>query len=262
MTSDSAWEHIPVSDLAKETIWRTEWMQYSLASQQYFDLGREVPGLYPKEPTDLTPAEKEELKKAAWERFSNLPMFFVKVSEVLYTVPQIPHLQDVTIGVGYRELQEPEGSSSDFKVVSKQFRYLAKHLSDPHMERYHGRAPRWRWYLNGNFIEEDLPRRAITSNLPFNERPVPRRGLVAVNPDDPDYFKICREQGITPVVKGQPSPTLTNGTRDSVSTTATSHKHNGVNGTIGSMPSPEDPAKARHALNGINGTSQEVAHES
>jgi hypothetical protein len=230
-------------------------MQYSLASQQYFDIGREVPGLYPKEPTELTSAEKEELKKRAWERFCELPMFFVKVSELLYTIPHIPHLRDVMIGVGYRELQEPEGSSPGFKVVSKPFRYLAKHLADPNMERYHGRAPRWRWYLNGNFVEEDLPKRAITSNLPFNERPVPRRGLLAVNPDDPDYLKICHEQGITPLIKSQPSPTLTNGIRDNMLNAVTSQKVNGINGSNGAMLSPEDPAKRSHVLNGINGTS-------
>lgn len=230
-------------------------MHYSLASQQYFDIGREVPGLYPHEPTELTSTEKEDIKRGAWERFRELPMFFVKVSELLYIVPQIPHLRDVVIGVGYRELQEPEGSSPEFKVVSKPFRYLAKHLSDPNMDRYHGRAPRWRWYLNGNFVEEDLPKRAVTSNLPFVERPVPRRGLLAVNSDDPDYLKICREQGITPLMKGQPSPTLTNGGRDTADNASTGHKVNGVHGRNGTLSSPENFAKGSHAVNGTNGSS-------
>lgn len=257
----SAWDHVPVSTLAKETLWRTEWRQYSLASQQYFDLGREVPGLYPKDPLELTAAEKEELKQSAWERFRDMPMFFVKVSELLYTVPHISHLNGVTIGVGYRELQEPETSSTGFRVVSKQFRYLAKHLSDPNMERYHGRAPRYRWYLNGSFVEEDLPKQAITSHLPFNERPVPRRGLLAVNPNDPDYLKICREQGIAPLIKGQPSPTLTNGTREDSVHGGLSQKVNGINGSHGAVSSLEDPAKARQPLNGVNGIRQEISHE-
>lgn len=251
-----------MSTLAKETLWRTEWRQYSLASQQYFDLGREVPGLYPKDPVELTTADKEELKQSAWERFLDMPMFFVKVSELLYTIPHIPHLHGVTIGVGYRELQEPEGSSTGFRVVSKQFRYLAKHLSDPNMERYHGRAPRYRFYLNGSFVEEDLPKQAITSHLPFNERPVPRRGLLAVSPSDPDYLKICREQGIAPLVKGQLSPTLTNGTRDDSTHGGLGQRMNGINGSHGVFSPPEDPVKARNSINGINGARREVSHES
>ena len=173
------------------------------------------------------------------------------MSELLYTVSQIPHLRDVRLGVNYRELMETEGAPN--------YGYLAKWKGDPDIGRYRGFCPRWKWYINGVLVGEDLPKPAQTSKTPFVERPVPRRGLQAVLPDDPDYVRICHEQGIIPLVKGVNSPAPTNSNREisgNVTPTVKGDKPFGVNGDsnnptrgvgVHATNGPQTP-------NGINGS--------
>ncbi|KHN99553.1 ankyrin repeat protein [Metarhizium album ARSEF 1941] len=180
----TAWERAPVSRLAKTMIWRTEWPRYSLLLEQLWELGRQLPGYYhDTDPAHLDFFARKQLQDEALEKFLALDMFFVKLSDFLYTVPNIPHLRSLRIAVEYRELPENESQLHGWKVFSKW-------KQDPGAERFHPFAPRNKYYINGVSDGDDLPVPHQTSKTPFPEKRVPRRGLVRVFPEDPDYEQI------------------------------------------------------------------------
>lgn len=79
-TSDTDWRRVPVSHLAKVTLWRVEAGLYSLLDAKTQDLGRQLPDYYGSEnPAELSMQTKDRLKQAAWERFRSMDLFFVKV---------------------------------------------------------------------------------------------------------------------------------------------------------------------------------------
>ncbi|KAF4983342.1 hypothetical protein FZEAL_1234 [Fusarium zealandicum] len=205
----TAWERVPVSSLAKLTLWRIEWSLYSLVDEKLWGIGRQLPNYYGDEdPSELRFQTKQRLKQEAWERFLNMDMFFVKVSDLMYTIPNIPHLRHVQLAVEYRELLETEEQSLGWRTAQKW-------KQDPDADRFHGFAPRAKYYLNGIIMGEDLPQLAQTSKTPFPEKKVPRRGLVQVYPDDPEYSRICVEQGLEHLVNGHLSPPFLNGIHSS-----------------------------------------------
>lgn len=164
-----------------------------------------------------------------------------QLSDFLYTVPNIPHLRNLRIAVNYRELLENESQLFGWKVTQKW-------KQDPGAERFHVFAPRNKYYINGVFVGEDLPTRHKTSKTPFPEKRVPRRGLVQVFPEDPDYERICMEQGLEHLVKGLQTPSLPNGDHSSPTMhTATTPSKPSVNGTSGLANGEK--------LNGAHGTS-------
>lgn len=230
----TAWERAPVSRLAKITLWRVEWDLYSLTSEKYWDLGLQLPGYYGDDgPGSMSFKTKQRLKQAAWERFLNTDMFFVKLSELLYTVSNTPHLRNIMLAVEYRELLENEAQAIGWQTPQKW-------KQDPNMDRYFGFAPRHKYYLNGTFVKEDLPSEHAVSKIPFPDIRLPRRGLVQVAPDDPDYERICIEQGLVHLVKKTESPSLPNGIHAPVTEQPQSVLVNGANG---------------HGPNGMNGSS-------
>ncbi|KAF4495458.1 nasopharyngeal carcinoma susceptibility LZ16 [Fusarium agapanthi] len=205
----TAWERAPVTELAKLSLWRVEWRLYSLLDDKLWDLGRQLPEYYGDEdPSEFSYGTKQRLKAEAWEKFLNMDMFFVKVSDLMYTVPNIPHLRHIRLEVEYRELLETEAQSRGWGTCQKW-------KQDPDSARYNRLAPRCKYYHNGAFVGEDKPQLAQTSSTPFVDKKVPRRGLVQVLPDDPDYTRICLEQGLEHLINGHPSPPLVNGIHSS-----------------------------------------------
>ncbi|KJZ74103.1 hypothetical protein HIM_06552 [Hirsutella minnesotensis 3608] len=247
----TAWEREPVSNLAKLTLWRTEWARYALISDKLWDLGRQLPGYYgDEEPSSLSFDTKERLKQAAWEKFSALDMFFVKVSDLLYIVPNVPHLRNVKLAVEYRELLESETQAIGWRSTQKW-------KQDPGADRFFGFAPRNKYYVNGTLIGEDVPARHQTSKTPFPEARVPRRGLVQVFPDDPEYEHICQEQGLEHLLRGPQTPIISNGVNSSSSSQVTTPTKVLVNGANGhSAPEPTNGALAVNGstANGVNGS--------
>ncbi len=76
----TAWEHIPVSMIAKKVIWRLESDRYALTTPALYDIGRQLPDYYGGEdPETMSYRVPERLRGEAWERFAALDMFFVKV---------------------------------------------------------------------------------------------------------------------------------------------------------------------------------------
>jgi hypothetical protein len=110
--------------------------------------------------------------------------------------------------VGYRELPEDETKLGSLSAPSS-----CKWKSDPDAARYHGWTPQSKYYLNGELVGEDLPKFAAVSSTPFPESRVPRRHMRAVPPDDPEYPRLCHEQGLGHLLNGEAcgSPSLPNG---------------------------------------------------
>jgi hypothetical protein len=260
----TAWERAPVSQLAKMSLWRVEWRLYSLVDDKVWDLGRQLPEYYGDEdPSELCFHTKQRLREEAWEKFRNMDMFFVKLSDLMYTVSNIPHLRNTQLAVEYRELLESEAQSMQWGWGTCQ-----KWKQDPDAARYHGLAPRCKYYLNGALVGEDMPQLAQTSSTPFPDKKVPRRGLVQVFPDDPDYARLCLEQGLEHLINGHLSPPLANGIHSSpVSQKSMMLGGHPINGTFkaltpGSAIESLPMSSAGHdtLTNGINGKTNGTSH--
>lgn len=174
----------------------------------------------------------------------------------MYTIPNIPHLRNIELAVEYRELLESEEASR--KLIGT----FAKWKQDPDAHRYRNFAPRHKLYMNGDFFHEVLPQTSQISRTPFPEKRVPRRGLIQVMPDDPDYARICLEQGLEHLLNDHSSPPLVNGIHSSpMSQKSAIMGGQMTNGTIkvltpGSMTESSMPAAPNGGLtNGINGFS-------
>ncbi|RDA90305.1 hypothetical protein CP533_3340 [Ophiocordyceps camponoti-saundersi (nom. inval.)] len=245
----TAWERTPANSLSKLSIWRSEWPFWSLRPDHLWDLGRQIPGYYEKDPKDMDHDSFERLRIEGWERFRNMDMFFVKVSDLMYTVPNIPHLRNIRLDVVYRELQETEDQG---------IKTYFKHRRDPGAERYFGFAPRRRYYVNGVPTGEELPSDVQTSKTPFPEVRVPRRGLVRVYPNEPDYEEICKKQGLEHLLRKEPvTPALPNGVHPSpvsqtTTTTSPPVKAALVNGTS-THPTDEGATTNGVTMEGIEG---------
>ena len=272
----TAWERIPASKIAKTIIWRMEHSRYALTDPRVFDLGLQLDRNYyeGKNPDTASQFVMEGINKETAPKFFALDMFFVKVrlfrwsstadaagltfrqvSELMYIVPTFPHLRNIRLRVNYQELPEHESQLltwGDTGAACKRWK------SDPGAEARHGFAPRAKYYINGELVGEHMPKTALTSKTPFDLDRVPRRGLVAVKPDDPHYARLCREQGLEHLLAGTPSPGLPNGVHGS----PLNHKMGppGANGTVNPPPhqSLVNGAGAGSVVpvnvNGINGT--------
>jgi hypothetical protein len=184
----------------------------------------------------------------------------------MFIVPTIPHLRSLELAIAYRELPEHESQLRTWAP-------LQKWKSDSNADRFHGFAPRNKYYVNGQMVREDRPGMSSVSTSPFPEKRVPRKGLTAVSPDDPDYSRLCREQGLDHLLAEADSPLLPNGVHSSPASAVsnlptrytsgpaspTSTYRTTVNGHGSHRPmSPSsDPgaAKPRPLVNGINGSS-------
>jgi len=179
----------------------------------------------------------------------------------MYIVPTIPHLRGLRLTVEYRELPE-EGTPP------QKWHQVQKWKTDPDASRYYGYAPGNKHYVNGELVAEDGPGFTTVSRTPFPENRVPRRGLVAVTPDDPAYADLCREQGLGHLI-GE-SPLLTNGlgirspsaapvinglgSPTSLPATTSGHSH----GNQPLSPTSESGlAHARPLVNGVNGVDKD-----
>jgi hypothetical protein len=114
----------------------------------------------------------------------------------MFIVPKFPHLKNLELQVQYREIP-PDSSWLD------RLTFPAKWKHDPDAESNYGFAPGAKIYLNGELVREEKPKLAQTSKTPFPEQRVPRFGLRQVLPNDPDYEKLCAEQGLEHLLQGR-----------------------------------------------------------
>lgn len=160
--------------------------------------------------------------------------------------------------MAYCELPENELQPSSW--VSQQ-----KWKRDPDANAHGGFAPRNKHYINGEFVSQDRPGTRESSPVPFPRHRVPRRGFIAVPRDDPEYSRLCKEQGLEELLGDAGSPLLPNGVHSSpmgASATAavngpraqilnTSTTSDGAANHQPISPSSESgPAQARPLVNG------------
>lgn len=165
----------------------------------------------------------------------------------MFIVPKFPHLRNIQLQVQYREI--PPDSSWLEKLT-----FPGKWRQDPDAGSNYGFAPGAKTYTNGVFIHEDKPRLAETSKTPFPDCRVPRIGLRQVFPNDPDYEKICIEQGLHHLVQARDHAinghvTLLNGSMGITPPEST----NGETHRISDPPSLGLPIVSNDVPNGING---------
>lgn len=115
----------------------------------------------------------------------------------MYIVPKIPHLKNVEILVGYRELPPDESYLNKMS-------FPAKWKTDEDAESRFGFCPGKKYYVNGILKGEDKPKTAEARSTPFPTKRVPRiDGLREVFPGDPSYEKLCVEQGLEHLLSGR-----------------------------------------------------------
>lgn len=148
------------------------------------------------------------------------------------------------MAVTYRELVESESCLHPPQ----------KWKQDPDANRFGGFfAPRNKYYANGILVGEDKPVVAETSPTPFPERRVPRRGLLQVFPDDPDYGRICLEQGLGHLVKGDGPGSQPNGMHSPPASHAADAPMINAAGPIRGPIHDSPDAKAAHGTTNGNG---------
>ncbi|KAH7041109.1 uncharacterized protein B0I36DRAFT_260682 [Microdochium trichocladiopsis] len=187
----TAWEKVKASNIAKKVIWRLENERYALTQGKLYGLGMQLPDYFEGNPLQMGYKQLEKLRGDAAKLFFDMDLWFVKASDFLFMVPNFPHLQDVKISIDYRELPETESALNTWGATP------AKWKQDPDASSRGYFAPRWKYYVNGQFAGEDRPKSYKLSHDPPPERRVPRRGgLIAVTPEEPDYARLCLEQGL------------------------------------------------------------------
>lgn len=165
--------------------------------------------------------------------------------------------------MAYRELPEHESQFGKWAP-------LQKWKSDPNANRFHNFAPRNKYYVNGQLVHEETPGKTTVSTSPFPEKRVPRRGFQVVSTDDPDYPRLCQEQGLDHLLSGTNSPIIPNGVHGSptaatpnlslrssngVTSPATANSNPLVNGNGLHLMSPSSepgPAQPRPIVNGVH----------
>lgn len=178
------------------------------------------------------------------------------MSDLLYTVPNIPHLRNIRLVVTYRELIENDAQMLVWRAPQKW-------KQDPDANRFGGFfGPRNQYFINGSLVGEDAPKLSETSSTPFPEKQVPRRGLLQVFPDDPDYTRLCIEQGLEHLVNGYKEGSLPNGVHSPPASQAPDTPSAAI---LGAMDDPRDHDAAKETNeshtatngnlpNGVNGS--------
>jgi hypothetical protein len=257
-----------------------EGSKYSL--QEWTELGLQLPNYYGVGVTKPGYQALDKVRRESLSRFMDMDLFFVKVggfamiswrhrltddlqiSDLMYIVPNFPHLRDVKVTVTYRELPASFEDWTSFKTSHKWKQDLEyrKFLNT-------GFGPRDKYYVNGVHIGDEPLVYTQVSNTPFPEPRYPRRnGLYRVFPGEADYEKLCRAQGLEHLLKTpSQSPSLPNGfssptnqpqaAAHSLSTAAVLPLP--VNGTSpvhapDTPGAPADPAKTKQPPNGITET--------
>ncbi|CAK7563328.1 MAG: hypothetical protein SEPTF4163_001195 [Sporothrix epigloea] len=188
----SSWQRLPASNIAKQVLWRLEADRYALTDPDFYNLGRQLPGYYGgQDPQKMSTPDMCELRNMNFQKFLATDMFFVKASDLMSVVPQFPHLRGIRLALIYREL--PENEMQLMSVAS-----TAKWKNDPDAAQLYGFAPGPKYYVDGFLVGQQRTGMTVPCQTPPREVRVPRRGLVAVSYDDPDFAILSKAMGVDP----------------------------------------------------------------
>ncbi|KAJ2903923.1 hypothetical protein MKZ38_009087 [Zalerion maritima] len=211
-----AWPRHPANNIAKNELMGVEGGTYALTAPTVRDLAKELPD-YAETLNGSRGLKMAKDRGDAHKLFVAMDLFFVRVSDFMSAVASTPHLRDLEIAVQYRELPLSEEMRS-----RRQLPLLWK--NDPYWaNRNYGSAPGAILYRNGAISGQIQTGRLVkTSSTPFPDGPVPRRGFTSVRRDDPEYERLCREQGLEHLLDNNRLP---NGTHTSSSPMSPGHLH-------------------------------------
>lgn len=203
LTRFSGWDRVSASQPAKHLVMGLARPKPALIGQDDWDLGRQLPGYYfGKDPDQLSYHEKRQLEQESKAKFLALDLFFIKLSDLMFAVPNIPHLRNLEIVVTYHEVAETLEKHDDGD-------YPSRWKDDPDAARYMGYCPRNKYYVNGVLVREGQVDVNSASYTPWPENRVPRYGLTAVPPTDPNYARLAKEQGLDHLLSGLRTPPMT-----------------------------------------------------
>ncbi|TQS37325.1 hypothetical protein Golomagni_02205 [Golovinomyces magnicellulatus] len=177
----TAWDRIILTTPQKRGVWST-------CSGIFLLLDGGLQCLRNQLPHDSQPMH--EVIEKNKRNFLELDLFFVKVTEFMYILPNFPHLRGIEMVVLYRELRIPQ--SSDETVPS---RIKMKWNQDVNFNTIHNLAPLPKYYVNGTLtsrMEESITR--VLRKPPLPDTYPRRMGLTRVYPGDSDYDEICRKK--------------------------------------------------------------------
>lgn len=202
----SGWERVPASEPAKYLVLGLAKPKPALTIPTDWDLGRQIPGYYlGKEPEQLTPEERRQLEEESKAKFLALDLFFVKLSDVMFAVPNVPHLRNIDIVVSYHEVAE---TLEQYDSGNNPSRWK----DDPDAARYLGFWPRNKHFINGQLVREDKVDVTSASYKPWPGVSVPRyepARLTAVPLTDPSFARLAKSQGIELPLSGLRTPPMT-----------------------------------------------------
>ncbi|KAH6681805.1 hypothetical protein B0J14DRAFT_223353 [Halenospora varia] len=228
----TAWERIPLSHSAKRAVWKTLNGNFTLREPKLAGFRKQL-------------VKNEEsihqLIDTNRSLFLELDLFFVKVSEFMFIVPNFPHLRGVEMLVNYRELD------ISFQQPPPPPKWKEELLPGSN----HSFAPQPKVYLNGQLVRQlETPMTKFSRESPQDDRRVPRRELVPVYPHDPDYEELCKKQGLAHLLPGyQASP---------ISSSPTASHQNAPSNVIEQINGMTPPSSER--TKSVNGGSPDDEH--
>lgn len=137
----------------------------------------------------LSPTAADAMRKAAMPLFLDLDLFFVKVADLMFIAPSIPHLRNLQLDVQYHEALPDESWLGRLAAP-------AKWTEDPDCESYLGFTPGTKSYVNGDLVSETGAKTAVVGPTPFPSMRVPRVGLVEIKRGEPEYEDLARQQDL------------------------------------------------------------------
>jgi hypothetical protein len=170
-------------------------------------------------------------------------------------ISSVPHLHDVRLALVYRELPEKEAQLLTFAPTHKW-------KNDPNADEHLGFAPGTKYFINGTLVGQRRPGMVGACKTPPVEVRVPRRGLVAVTVDDPEFASMSRAMGVDPLTFPGYAALLArqqNGVPSSEKKTSVHVNStaciNGSNGTGSAHATTlRNNLPSHQVVNGINGT--------
>ncbi|OBT81797.1 hypothetical protein VE02_09629 [Pseudogymnoascus sp. 03VT05] len=190
----TAWERVPASLLAKQGLWRLESDMYSMVRG---DLRPYNPQLAANPFQGLAPPAANAMCRATMPLFLGLDLFFVKVADLMFIAPSIPHLRNLQLKVQYYEVLPDESWLNRWALPDKW-------KQDPDCEKYLGFAPGTKTYVNGDLVSEGGAKLAVVSSTPFPSMSTPRAGFVEVKKGGGESEDLAKQQDLEDgEVKGQ-----------------------------------------------------------
>lgn len=154
----------------------------------------------------FSPSEADAIRTSSQHLFLDLNLFFVKVADLMFIAPSVPHLRNLKLDVHYHEVLPNAGWLARFALPP------GKWKQDSDSESYLGFAPGTRSYVNGDLVAVGGAKVAAVSASSFPVQPVPDVGLAEMKKGEPEYKLLASGRGMQgESVNGSVSKEKTNG---------------------------------------------------